>query len=320
MRSVAIAVGILCIAAAAPAKAARCTPGQSIACVGPGGCKGGQVCNPDGHSFGACDCGGASAPGSGADRQRQHAATAPGEHVDAGTQKSSRADAPADAQDAVTPDAERAAHEPAVVVPPSGSSGALDETPREGAHETTRKTKYGFAAFAFGPNSLGGAAFAYQAPKLIESQIGLAYGQSSAEATSAGAHASGTLTAFTFRGNVRFWLFDHHSLIFDLGTGITSYNLSVTGSDNAGNSIDYSRKGSPLFVFGGLGYGYRSQGSFRIAALVGGVVYLQSLNDSSVTTTGAFSPADQASIKSSLDSTAITSPHAYVELSIGFLF
>src|SRR5262245_1542916 len=26
----------------------ECTPGESIACVGPGGCSGGQVCNADG--------------------------------------------------------------------------------------------------------------------------------------------------------------------------------------------------------------------------------------------------------------------------------
>jgi hypothetical protein len=36
-----------------------CTPGASAACVGAGGCAGGQVCNADGSGFGACDCGGA---------------------------------------------------------------------------------------------------------------------------------------------------------------------------------------------------------------------------------------------------------------------
>lgn len=36
----------------------QCVPGESVACVGVGGCSGGQVCNADGKSFGACDCGG----------------------------------------------------------------------------------------------------------------------------------------------------------------------------------------------------------------------------------------------------------------------
>jgi len=34
-----------------------CLPGASKACVGPGGCSGGQVCLADGKALGACDCG-----------------------------------------------------------------------------------------------------------------------------------------------------------------------------------------------------------------------------------------------------------------------
>jgi hypothetical protein len=34
-----------------------CSPGQTRECVGPGACKGGQVCLSDGGGFAACDCG-----------------------------------------------------------------------------------------------------------------------------------------------------------------------------------------------------------------------------------------------------------------------
>lgn len=34
-----------------------CTPGQSVACVGVGGCSGAQVCNAEGSGFGTCECG-----------------------------------------------------------------------------------------------------------------------------------------------------------------------------------------------------------------------------------------------------------------------
>jgi hypothetical protein len=57
----------LCPAPPAPASpapvaaATGCTPGLSQACVGPGGCKGGQACARDGAGFGPCDCGGAPA-------------------------------------------------------------------------------------------------------------------------------------------------------------------------------------------------------------------------------------------------------------------
>jgi len=43
----------------APAKSVLCVPGASQACVGPGGCQGGQVCLADGSGLGACDCGAA---------------------------------------------------------------------------------------------------------------------------------------------------------------------------------------------------------------------------------------------------------------------
>jgi hypothetical protein len=33
-----------------------CIPGQSVACVGPGGCSSNQVCKDDGSAFGPCDC------------------------------------------------------------------------------------------------------------------------------------------------------------------------------------------------------------------------------------------------------------------------
>jgi hypothetical protein len=45
-------------AAAGSGGGSVCTPGQSVACVGPGGCAGGQVCAADGRGFGACDCAG----------------------------------------------------------------------------------------------------------------------------------------------------------------------------------------------------------------------------------------------------------------------
>lgn len=46
--------------AAPAAPGGVCTPGASQACVGPGGCKGGQACLPNGAGLGPCDCGGAT--------------------------------------------------------------------------------------------------------------------------------------------------------------------------------------------------------------------------------------------------------------------
>ena len=59
-RAVIVAGGLLSIAVAcgtSPATTPTCVPGQSIVCVGPGACAGGQVCNSEGTAYSACDCG-----------------------------------------------------------------------------------------------------------------------------------------------------------------------------------------------------------------------------------------------------------------------
>lgn len=52
--------------AGAGGSAMACTPGLSVACVGPGACQGGQVCAADGSGYGPCDCGQAGGGGASA--------------------------------------------------------------------------------------------------------------------------------------------------------------------------------------------------------------------------------------------------------------
>jgi hypothetical protein len=42
-----------------------CVPGATQTCVGPGACRGGQSCAPDGSGFSRCDCGGLGATDAG---------------------------------------------------------------------------------------------------------------------------------------------------------------------------------------------------------------------------------------------------------------
>lgn len=55
-------------AASAAEPATACVPGVTQACAGPGACRGGQACLPDGSGFGPCDCAGSSAAGAAAPR------------------------------------------------------------------------------------------------------------------------------------------------------------------------------------------------------------------------------------------------------------
>ncbi len=67
--AVLVAVGMMMVACGSSGSGSKtCVPGESVACVGAGGCAGGQMCNAEGSGFGACDCG----------------STADAGHVDAG--------------------------------------------------------------------------------------------------------------------------------------------------------------------------------------------------------------------------------------------
>jgi hypothetical protein len=59
----ALAMGLPFVVACTSASSG-CTPGASVACTGPGGCRGAQTCNSDGASLGSCVCGGSAADGS----------------------------------------------------------------------------------------------------------------------------------------------------------------------------------------------------------------------------------------------------------------
>ena len=78
-----LAIGIACGSSDDGGGGKACTPGQSIACVGAGGCSGGQICNQSGTGYGECACGsgggdaGNSDSGSGADAEADAGSFAP---------------------------------------------------------------------------------------------------------------------------------------------------------------------------------------------------------------------------------------------------
>jgi hypothetical protein len=51
-----VSFAALVIACSGASPNQSCTPGESVACVGPGGCNGGQACNAQGTAFDPCSC------------------------------------------------------------------------------------------------------------------------------------------------------------------------------------------------------------------------------------------------------------------------
>jgi hypothetical protein len=187
--------------------------------------------------------------------------------------------------------------------------------------------KFGIEAGIGAPYTIIGASFGWQWKWWYEAVFTVGYGSSSASGstdTSSGiVNASARASEFTVMGRARFWLMHgNHAPIIEVGEGITSYTLSTTASGTFGDSLSYTRKGSPAFTFLGVGYGYRADSWFRFTATLGVLLPDASLGDSSVTSTGSFTDADRTSFKYAMDGATdgITKVQVYGELSVGALF
>ena len=95
-----------------------------------------------------------------------------------------------------------------------------------------------------------------------------------------------------------------------------------TQPSNFGDTLDYRRKGTPGLANIGVGYGYRSNSEFRIAVILGALVHTNKLSSGTVTSGGSFTELERENLRTQLDDTSnqLTQVHAYLEVSIGFLF
>ncbi|HNZ25588.1 MAG TPA: OmpA family protein [Polyangiaceae bacterium] len=141
------------------------------------------------------------------------------------------------------------------------------------------------------PNHFVGAALAWQPLCWLEVTGGVGFWpKKSVE----GDGESGKYSAWSIPIRARFWPGRHHSFIADVGGGYIQVNVDVREPiRNESDSTSYGRN----FGFLGIGYGYRSNGAFRLA-LLGGVMAMGKI--------GRFE--------------SISEPTVYPELSVGFLW
>ncbi len=175
-----------------------------------------------------------------------------------------------------------------------------------------------------GPNSWVGLAGATQ-PCIdwLELSLGVGLGLGSADVDENGLEADGSYWSLTVPLRARFWPFEVHSPIADLGIGITHYRISADAEDAAGNTFEYTRNTTPFIGHAGLGYGYRPNGpdgGFRLAVIVGLLVHLNGLGDSEVDAQAGFAQA--AALQAALDeeTNELKKLEPYAELSLGWLF
>jgi outer membrane protein OmpA-like peptidoglycan-associated protein len=184
-----------------------------------------------------------------------------------------------------------------------------------------------------GPNSWGGVALAVQPGVCwLEPSIGFGFGMGSFEpyAPLVEDPEYGTISvydkrylAFTVPLRARLWFMDTHSVIGDVGLGVTHYRISASFMDDVGNTAKYERNSTPLIANIGAGYGFRPNGSdsgFRLAITGGALIHLTKLGGSwaggyVVEGAGSYTQQD-------LDYSTgkLTDLEPYGELSLGMLF
>jgi outer membrane protein OmpA-like peptidoglycan-associated protein len=227
----------------------------------------------------------------------------------------------------VTKGAETIKEEPAPAPPPAPAPMAAPAPPPSAAAPEECPWLWGGHANILGPNSWFMLAGATQPGVCwLELSLGLGLGFGEVDATSpTNIEAEGDYFTLTIPLRARIWFFDRHSLIGDVGIGISHYEISADADDAANNSFEYDRSGTPVIGHLGLGYGFRPNGSnpgFRFAMVAGPLFHLSGLGDSEFTAGGAFPGAEAAALAAGLDDDTdeLEDIEAYAEFSFGLLF
>lgn len=178
-----------------------------------------------------------------------------------------------------------------------------------------------------GPNSLVMVAAAVQpAVCWLEVSVGMGYGAGRYSASAAGLTARGHTTSFTFPLRATVWFMEQgHSLVGDLGLGVTHFRMKATAANAFDGSYAYTRNATPFLSTLALGYGWRPEGpqpGYRFTAMLGGVFHPTSMGDSSSDTDGPFVPAVADQLGNALDDRTedYTDPNLFFEASLGLMF
>ncbi len=180
---------------------------------------------------------------------------------------------------------------------------------------------------ALGPRSLVTVAAVTQ-PGVCWLEIGLGVGYAAGRysASAAGLTAYGHSTSFTIPLRATAWFMERgHSLVADLGLGVTHFRSKATAANVYEGSYTYTRNTTPFLSTLALGYGWRpeaSQPGYRFTALVGGVFYPTTMGGSSSDTDGPFAPGTAAELDSALDERTedFTDADLFLEAALGLLF
>jgi len=180
---------------------------------------------------------------------------------------------------------------------------------------------------ALGPRSLVTVAAVTQPGVCwLELGLGMGYGAGRYSASAFGLTAHGHYSSFTIPLRATVWFMERgHSLVLDLGVGVTHFRLKATAANVYEGSYAYTRNTTPFLTTLGLGYGWRPEGpqpGYRFTALLGGAFYPTTMGDSHSETQGPFAPAGADQLENALDERTedFTDAAVFLEAALGLLF
>lgn len=180
---------------------------------------------------------------------------------------------------------------------------------------------------ALGPRSLVTVAAVTQPGVCwLELGLGVGYAAGRYSVSAAGLTAHGHTTSFTIPLRATAWFMERgHSLVADLGLGVTHFRMKATAANVYEGSYAYTRNTTPFLSTLALGYGWRPEGpqpGYRFTALVGGVFYPTTMGTSSSDTDGPVAPGAADQLDSALDERTedFTDADLFLEVALGLLF
>jgi outer membrane protein OmpA-like peptidoglycan-associated protein len=155
--------------------------------------------------------------------------------------------------------------------------------------------------------------------------LGLGFGGIDAENPPAATEGDGSYLVLNIPLRARIWFMNTHSVIGDVGLGLSRYFISADLTDSAGATADYSRNSTEFYGHLGAGYGFRPNGfeaGPRLAVVIGALLHFGDLGDSTVDAPAGFNGLELAALQAALDadSDGLTDLEPYAEVSFGWLF
>ena len=187
--------------------------------------------------------------------------------------------------------------------------------------EPTDRHRIGFHVNALGPTGydLVSGGFAIEMMPALEMMLDIGGGTANSTEGDATVAVKGSRKTTMGAVRARLWLGGRHAFVIDSALGAVHHSVSMSATEPNGD-FAYTKEGTVPFAAAGIGYGFRSDGAFRLAAILGVSSTISSIRSGDAT--GSLPAAEVANLRAICEDgfAPLSKAHPYGELSLGWLF